>query len=489
MRAFSRLAVLSLFTFGYIWWQFPLKNHGGQLRKPNIIFILADDLGWADVGYNNPYLITPTIDKLAREGVILNQSYVSQSCSPSRAAFMTGYYSYRLGFQTGGIRNKLPYGLPLNLTALPRKLHQLGYSTYMVGKWHLGYCKEAYTPTRRGFDKFYGYYLAGQDYYTHFFVDGLDLHDNFNPDWSQNGTYSSYLFSDKAVDMIDSHDKAKPFFMYLAFQSVHAPMEVPRKYFDMYPEVKGEKRRTLLGMVTALDDGIAKVVRALKTNGLWENTLLIFSSDNGAPLLSKHEGSNWPLLGMKQQLFEGGTRAVGFIHGNMLKNTGYTYNGMMHIVDWYPTLVSIAGGQVQDPEIDGINLWDALSTNSPSPRNEMVYNIIPEWKLAAIRVGNFKLLLGKNQHNACWIPPEEAKGKWGSPFCFEQKKDAVYLFNLKDDPCERTNLAEMMPDKVNQLTRRLEEKSAKVVPAIDKKDVSLKSLPRNFGGVWSPGWC
>ncbi|XP_070548933.1 arylsulfatase J-like [Ptychodera flava] len=134
MRAFNRLAVLSLFTFGYIWWQFPLKNHGGQLRKPNIIFILADDLGWADVGYNNPYLITPTIDKLAREGVILNQSYVSQSCSPSRAAFMTGYYSYRLGFQTGGIRNKLPHGLPLNLTALPRKLHQLGYSTYMVGK-------------------------------------------------------------------------------------------------------------------------------------------------------------------------------------------------------------------------------------------------------------------------------------------------------------------------------------------------------------------
>ncbi|XP_070548879.1 arylsulfatase I-like [Ptychodera flava] len=277
--------------------------------------------------------------------------------------------------------------------------------------------------------------------------------------------------------------------MYLAYQSVHAPMQVPRKYLDMYPLVQNEKRRSLLGMVTALDDGIAKVVGVLKENRLWENTLLIFSSDNGAPVIWKHQGSNWPLLGMKQQLFEGGTRAVGFIHGNILAKTGYTYNGLVNIVDWYPTLVNIAGGKITDPEIDGINVWPALSTGSPSPRKEMVYNIIPEWGVAAMRIGNFKLIKGKGPNEACWIPPPEAEGMLGNPSCISQKKDDVYLFHIKDDPSERNNLALKMPDIVKQLRKRLEEKSAKAVPAFQKSERTKKSLPENFGGVWSHGWC
>ncbi|XP_070551940.1 arylsulfatase J-like [Ptychodera flava] len=510
MYLLRHFVILCLFTFGCILWHFfptihkktsrleqpnivfilaDVRNETNHVEKPNIVFILADDLGWADVGYNNPYIITPNIDKLAKEGVILNQSYVAQTCGPTRAALMTGYYPYRLGFQVRGPSNTTPGGLPLSSKILPQTLKQMGYSTYMVGKWHLGFCNVEYTPTRRGFDSFYGYYVASEDHYNHSAIGALDLHDNLDPDWSQNGTYSSYLYSDKAVDFIESHDKAKPFFMYLAYQSVHSPNEVPQKYYDMYPSVKNEGRRTIMAMVTALDDGIGKVVRALQENGLRENTLIIFSSDNGAPVNVQHEGSNWPLLGVKQQLYEGGTRAVAFIHGDMLKKTGYTYNGMIHVVDWYPTIASIASGEVQDQDMDGINVWNALSTNSASPREEMVYNIMTDWDVAAIRIGDYKLMTGKNHHNACWTPPPEAEGKWGGESCFLQQKGDVYLFNLKDDPSERINLAEKLPDKVDLLMRRLEERSKKVIPGFQKDEFVLESLPSNFGGVWSHGWC
>ncbi|XP_070548913.1 arylsulfatase J-like isoform X2 [Ptychodera flava] len=491
MQLLRHFVILSLFTFGCLLWYvnvFP-KKRTNQMKKPNIVFILADDLGWADIGYNNPNIITPTIDELARGGVILNQSYVTQSCSPSRAALMSGYYPYRLGFQTGGVRRQMPTGLPSDIPILPRKLRNLGYSTYMVGKWHLGYCKSAYTPNERGFDKFYGYYLASEDYYTHMAGNWLDLHDNFDPVWGEDGTYSTYLFSNKAVEFIDHHDKAKPFFMYLAYQSIHEPLQVPDKYFDMYPSVKNEMRRTLMGMATALDDGIKQVVSALKRNGLWENTLLVFSSDNGAPTLPPHQGSNWPLLGQKHQLFEGGTRAVGFIHGNMLQKTGYTYNGMIHIVDWYPTLLSVAGGKIRDQEIDGVDVWKALSTNSLSPRNEIVYNIISEQGEAAIRIGNFKFMNVLPYTDVCWDPPPEAEGKWGNKTCLKQNENGVYLFNLKDDPLEHKNLADIMPNKVRELTRRLEEKYEKVVPAFDRSYHDPEANPNNFGGVWSTGWC
>ncbi|XP_070552113.1 uncharacterized protein [Ptychodera flava] len=148
--------------------------------------------------------------------------------------------------KTGGVRRQMPTGLPLDIPILPRKFRNHGYSTYMVGKWHLGYCKSAYTPNERGFDKFYGYYLASEDYYTHMAGNWLDLHDNFDPVWGENGTYSTYLFSNKAVEFIDHHDKSKPFFMYLAYQSIHEPFQVPEKYFDMYPSVKNEMRRRLM---------------------------------------------------------------------------------------------------------------------------------------------------------------------------------------------------------------------------------------------------
>ncbi|XP_070551077.1 arylsulfatase J-like [Ptychodera flava] len=242
-------------------------------------------------------------------------------------------------------------------------------------------------------------------------------------------------------------------------------------------------------MATALDDGISKVVDALKKNGLWKDTLLIFSSDNGAPVNAEHEGSNWPLLGVKQQLYEGGTRAAAFIHGDMLEKTGYTYNGMIHVVDWHPTIANIAGGKVQDEDMDGIDVWNDYVDQLIIAKERNVYNIITDWDVAAIRIGDYKLMTGKNHHNACWTPPPEVEGKWGNASCFVQQEGDVYLFNLKDDPCERINLAEKFPDKVDLLKRRLEEMSKKVIPGFEKVEQSPESDPSNFGGVWSHGWC
>ncbi|XP_070531573.1 arylsulfatase J-like [Ptychodera flava] len=362
----------------------------------------------------------------------------------------------------------------------------------MVGKWDLGFCKEEYTPTRRGFDKFYGYYLASGDHYKHSFAESLDLHDNMKPDWHQNGTYSTYLYTGKAVEFIDNHDKTKPMFLYVAYQNVHSPLQVPQIYVDMYRSVQNKNRRKLLGMVSALDDGVGKVVQALKRNGMLENTLIVFSSDNGGPQHDRFEGNNWPLLGKKHQLFEGGTRVVGFVHGDMLHKSGYRYHGMMHFVDWYPTLVGLAGGQLTDQEIDGIDMWKALSMNRPSPRKEFVYNVIDQPHLCeAIRVGDYKLTKGSCGDYACWLPPPETEGKLGESQCFSVSRlDGLYLYNIKDDPTEHHNLAEEMPDKVRILTARLQEYKKKYVSSFNNSKTGTEDWhPRNFGGVWSPGWC
>ncbi|XP_070578823.1 arylsulfatase B-like [Ptychodera flava] len=469
-----------------------------QSEKPNIIFVVADDLGWNDIGYNNHDIITPTLDTLAREGVILNQSYVLPMCTPTRTAFMSGYYPYRVGLQHKVLTAREPAGLPLNFTLLPKKLKEQGYTTYMVGKWHLGFCKWDYTPNARGFDHFYGYYNGLEDYYTHEVEAYLDLREDKVPDWKRNGTYSSYVFTEKAEEYIAKHDKTKPMYMYLSFQSVHGPIQVPQRYLDMYPTIQDTNRRIKSGMITAMDDAVKHVVTALQKHGLWNNTLFIFTTDNGGPAEADVAGNNWPLRGSKTTLWEGGTRGVAFVHGNILQKTAYVNEEMIHAVDWYPTLLELIGGK-QDPDMD-VNVWETISKAMPSPRTEFVYNIDEvDHPGAAIRVGDFKLITGKAGNPDGWIPVPKADGAWEEIFFLDEHEgsmasrpapwNATYLFNIKDDPTEHHNLAEEMPDKVKQLNARLEELKKKLVPAIRPDPDHEKSDPRRFGGAWSPGWC
>ncbi|CAH1795740.1 unnamed protein product [Owenia fusiformis] len=299
-------------------------------KPPNIVFIVADDLGWNDVGWRNEQVLTPNLDKLAREGVILNSSYVQPVCTPSRNAFLTGYFPFHTGLQHFVIFPPQPYGLPLKFTLLPERLRKLGYDTHMVGKWHLGFCKWEYTPTYRGFDTFLGYYNGEEHYFSHDYTyqnkKGFDLRNNTKPLREATGDYSANIYATRAIEILENHNKSKPLFLYLPFQSVHAPLEVPERYKDLYPAVKTQARRTYLAMVSALDEAVGNITDTLKKYGYMDDTLIVFTTDNGGPV--NWGANNWPLRGAKVTLWEGGTKASAFVHGPMLKKRGYTNTGL-----------------------------------------------------------------------------------------------------------------------------------------------------------------
>lgn len=220
---------------------------GVEAKPPNIVFIVADDLGWNDVGFHNPNMTTPNIDKLAKEGVRLDQSYVQPVCSPSRHSFMTGIYPWKAGLQHLVIGAGQDVCSPLNMTFFPEKLKKAGYATHVVGKWHLGFCSWNCTPLYRGFDSFYGYFNSREDYYTHFQANYLDFHDDYDVVWNETGVYSANLYAQRAEEIISQHDSRKPLFLYLPYQSVHEPLQVPPEFEALYPNVQTEGRRKFCG--------------------------------------------------------------------------------------------------------------------------------------------------------------------------------------------------------------------------------------------------
>lgn len=460
-------------------------------KPPHILFIVADDYGWNDVGFRNPDVLTPNIDKLAHSGMVLNSSYVMPVCTPSRNSFMTGHYAFKSGLQHLVILPKQAACAPLNYTFLPQKLKELGYATHAIGKWHLGFCKWECTPTYRGFDTFFGFYNGQDDYYTLSVAGGKDFRDNRTP-VNATGEYSTFLYARRAESIIKEHDASKPMYMYLPFQSVHEPLQVPQKYSDMYSKVHIESRRTYLGMVTAMDEAIGNITKALKTKGMFNDTLIIFTADNGGWIT--FAGNNYPLRGGKATVFEGGTRATAFVSGAGIQKSNYVYPGMIHAVDWMPTVLRAAGG-TPDPTLDGIDQWDSLRTAGESKRTEFIYNIDdlrPEiCGHAAIRMGDYKLVDGFPGFYPGWYKPdqvdyglyEDVSTNYTRPFF-----DKVMLFNLKDDPNEHVDLSKKHPDIVKKLKSRLEYYHKQIVPANFPKN-SASSAPTNYGGFWTPGWC
>ena len=418
----------------------------------NIVFIVADDLGWNDVGFHNSDMITPNIDKLAKTGVILNSSYVQPVCTPSRNAFMTGVYPFKVGLQRGVI---MPYEAECaspGKILLAQKLKTQGYETHIIGKWHLGMCNWNCTPTYRGFDTFLGYYNGQEDYYKKEVLNGSDFRDNKTP--ISNFNYSTYIYADRATTIIANHDKSKPLFLYLPFQSVHSPVQVPKQYANMYPNIQNEGRRNYCGMVTALDEAIGKVVASLETNGLMNDTTIIFTADNGGlPLAS---GNNYPLRGAKSTIFEGGTRAAAFVYGKDVEKAGSTYEGLMHAVDWHPTILDLAGVNSSRNDMDGVSQWEAIRLGGASPRTELVYNLDDAFLAtqghAAIRVGDYKLIQGYPGPFNDWYKPDEVYETTvdyiGENELYEKLTKRDYevnreiftgegLYNLKNDPSLR----------------------------------------------------
>ncbi|KAK6191760.1 hypothetical protein SNE40_003362 [Patella caerulea] len=478
-----------------------------ESKPPHIVFIVADDLGWNDVGWHNPAMKTPNLDNLANQGVILNSSYVQPLCTPSRTAFMSGYYPYRTGLQHNVI---LPWSaayLRRNYTLLPEKLKNVGYNTHMIGKWHLGFCNWNYTPTYRGFDSFYGYYNGQEDYYSHKIMFGLDYRDDKKVVDDKEGVYSAFSYTERAKKIIESHNTSDPMFLYLAFQDVHAPLQVPKRFEDMYSNINDKNRRIYSGMVSALDEAVGNITKSLVQNGFMDNILIVFTADNGG--IPTFGGNNLPLRGAKSTLWEGGTKGASFVYSpTLLDKTGYINTEMMHATDWFATFLDVAGGQ-PEKGVDGISQWDMLRTGSPSKRNEFIYNIDEINKNAAIRYGDLKLIEGSAGRFNDWYPvPTSNLENFKTAdhiYDLNEKTDLgvehfeieniaesdepqYRLFNITADPTEHFDIADQFPDLVTKLKDKLVEYKKLLVPAFDPS-FSPKSLPIFYDGVWTPGWC
>ncbi|XP_012279683.1 arylsulfatase B [Orussus abietinus] len=386
-------------------------------RRPNIIVILADDMGWNDVSFHGSDQIpTPNIDALAYNGVILNSHYVPALCTPSRAALMTGKYPIHLGMQHSVILEPEPRGLPLSEKLLPEYLKEAGYRTHAIGKWHLGYHRREYTPTYRGFDSHFGYWNGLQDYYSHVVeatfagYRGFDMRRNTSVAWDTAGKYSTDLFTEEAVSLIDHHDPKDPLFLYMAHLAPHSgnqdePFQAPDEAIARFGHIRDPERRIYAAMVSKLDDSVGEVVSALRRRGMLENSVVLFMTDNGAPTMGIHSnrGSNYPLRGIKESAWEGGVRGVAAIWSPLIRKSRRVSNQLIYVTDWLPTLLSAAGLDKKGlGNIDGVDVWPALVSDKVSPRSEAVVNIDEIDDYSAIRRGDFKYILGSTKTGEEW---------------------------------------------------------------------------------------
>lgn len=408
---------------------------GAQSSRPHIVLIVADDLGWGDVGYHGSEIETPQIDALAQAGTRLNRFYVMPVCSPTRGALLTGRYPMRLGLQCGVVRPWAEHGLPLDEHTLAQALKGTGYTTAIVGKWHLGHHDPAYLPTRRGFDHQYGHYNGALDYFTHIRDGGHDWHrdDQRNDDQG----YATDLIGREAARLIAEHDRAKPLFLYVPFNAPHTPIQAPQRYINRYGHIKDKQRRTYAAMVTCMDDAIGRIVGQLETSGYPpEKTLILFFSDNGG---IPRFGSVGPWRGAKGKLYEGGVRSPAVVVWPGRLEPGSEVDEPLHVVDWYPTLLRLAGVEIdQDKPIDGRDAWPTIADGKPSPHEAILLNSTPF--TGALLEGQWKLVWnGQVAANDTELPTQE---KWE-------------LFDLANDPAERQNLYDKRPGVALRLKRLL----------------------------------
>lgn len=412
--------------------------------RPNIVFVLVDDLGSADVGYRGSQIQTPNIDRLAREGVRLEQFYGAAVCTPSRAALMTGRHPMRLGLQDEVLHPWTRYGLPLDERTLAQALRDAGYRTHMAGKWHLGSFEPAYRPEQRGFEHHYGSYTGVSDYLTHRRAGGLD--------WQRDGQeieeagHSTNLVADEAVKVLAEAKRDEPLFLYVAFNAPHAPHKPPPECADLYADMQPPVRAAYARQVTCLDRALGRILDALDAHGLAENTLVVFASDNGGN--GKH-GDNRPLRGKKGTLYEGGVRVVALARWTGTLKPA-TVSEPLAMIDWLPTLVKLGGGTLDGGKpLDGRDAWPAIALGKPSPHTELLIALEPA--RAAIRKGRWKLVV-----DAQW-PKSETDAT---------NVRSAELYDLAADPSESKNVARANEAVVKELLARLVALSREAIPPL-----------------------
>ena len=416
-----------------------LKDPPKKKNKPNIIVIMADDLGYADVGFNGCTDIpTPNIDRIAKNGVVCTNGYTTYSvCGPSRAGFITGRYQQRFGFERNPqYRPHDPnMGLTKSESTLAETLRKVNYTSGIIGKWHLG-ADISNHPLNRGFDFFFSHLGGGHNY----FPESLNIQDSYSAE-NENQSYKTWIlknhtpiqtkkyltdeFSDEAVSFIEKSQK-KPFFLYLSYNAPHTPLQASEKYLKRFPNLQG-KRKTYAAMVSAVDDGVGMVLDQLEKLNLDENTLVFFLSDNGGPE-TKNGSNNGPLRGMKSSVYEGGFRVPYAVQwkGNIQPGI---YHEPVSSLDIYATIAALSKAPIKKKKpLDGTNLIPFLNATQKGKPHENIYLRKFDGKFHTIRHDNLKLVIN---------------GK-------TSKKE---LYNLKDDIGETKNIANKHPKDVERLSQ------------------------------------
>jgi arylsulfatase A-like enzyme len=411
---------------------------GARARPPNILLIVGDDLGYGELScQGNPQVPTPNIDSIAKNGIRFTSGYVScPYCSPTRAGMMTGRYQERFGheFNPGPAQSAADnFGLSLKERTLADRLKAAGYATGMFGKWHLGYRPE-YHPLKRGFEEYFGFLGGAHDY--------LDAEkDPTNP--ILRGTtpvkqidYTTEAFAQEAISFMDKH-RGEPWFVYLPFNAVHAPLEALPKYLNRFNAIEERKRHTFCAMLSAMDDAVGRVLAKLRTDGLEENTLVVFISDNGGPTPNTTSG-NGPLRGFKAQTWEGGIRVPYMVQWKSHLPAGKVDDRPVIQLDILPTALAAAGVDVK-PEwkVDGVNLLPYLKGEKKEAPHSALY-----WRFGqqiAIRMGDWKLVKAPGA------------GAQGGAAPGKATTTGAHLYNVAKDIGEQNNLAEREPAKVKEL--------------------------------------
>ena len=408
-------------------------------RRPNIVMIVADDMGYGDIGvHGSKDIPTPNIDALARAGIRFTDAYVTgPHCSPTRAALLTGRYQQRFGHEVNmGAGAGPDAGLPISETTMADRLRAAGYRTALFGKWHLGSAGRLH-PLSRGFDEFYGFLGGDHSYLESSPTGGNPLYEGRTP--VDTSGYLTDVLTDRAVAFV-KREKSRPFFLYLAYNAVHTPMHATEKYLARFTGISDERRRTYAAMMSALDDGVGRTLAALRAEGLDENTLIFFFSDNGGPTMvgtTINGATNTPLRGSKRQTWEGGIRVPFMIRWKGRLPEGKIDSRPIAQIDVLPTALAAAGVESSAAwKLDGVNLLPYLSGKQQGQPHEALY-----WRLfahMAIRKGPWKLV-------------KTMEGPLLAADTGNPDLSGAQLFNLQNDISEEHDLAAAHADKVKEL--------------------------------------
>ncbi|KAJ2952212.1 hypothetical protein O0L34_g4490 [Tuta absoluta] len=536
--------IVHLVTLVLVFFQVATQN---EIEQPNIVFIVADDLGWNDVSFHgSDQIMTPNIDVLAYQGIILQQYYTDTLGTPSRSALFTGKYPLRLGTQSASIKASEDRGIPVSVKLLPSYLKELGYQTHLIGKWHVGKSREHYMPTYRGFDTFYGFLGGAVDYLTYNLIEehndtsffGLDFFENTMPVEDLSGHLTDIL-TDRAVQVIRDYNGSAPLYLHLSHAAPHTGgalvnLQTPAENIAANEHIAHSARRNYAGLVTSLDKSVGSIVAALAEKDILQNTLIVFVSDNGAPTVGAEQnfGSNLPLRGMKNSPWEGGARSIALLWNPSLSPG--IWHGLFHVTDWLPTIVAAAGGS-WIPNIDGVNQWNVLTNGGQPIRNELLVTIDDIGGWAAFREGDLKIIVGELSKDTCRYQGMELKALKSDVPLYEQAllesetylvfretldvdldldsafakrnrsslvsrniqdptQDAVScnptrakgcLYNITADPLEAHDIWDLYPDIVKRLSLRLRSLWSELKPRWSPL-LDMRANPASHNYTWTP---